>query len=163
MQAVRPAGDGPLKAPRQYIKSKRRRATAICTDGSLKSECVLVCVLTDLIKVVGSPMWCAVTVSNSLIHLTLTYTLLHLFGAEFVSLWRTKQMHSRVYEFSMLDNEDFRALKRRGKRLLYIKPYKRPPPHTRRVPRPPRARSHHRCRFTIIQDDSKNITKQLSP
>ena len=47
MQAVRPAGDGPLKAPRQYIKSKRRRATAICTDGSLKSECVLVCVLTD--------------------------------------------------------------------------------------------------------------------
>ena len=69
MQAVRPAGDGPLKAPRQYIKSKRRRATAICTDGSLKSECVLVCVLTDL-------RWWALLCGVLLPFRTRSYTLL---------------------------------------------------------------------------------------
>ena len=41
IQAVRPAGDGPPKAPRDNINQTPRAygVTAIC-DGSLKSECV---------------------------------------------------------------------------------------------------------------------------
>ena len=43
VQAVRPAGDGPPKAPRDYVyKKETPRVTTVyrTNDGSLKSECV---------------------------------------------------------------------------------------------------------------------------
>ena len=46
MQAVRPAGDGPPKAPRQcYMKAGAPRDCHMCVGWqSRKSECVVVCV-----------------------------------------------------------------------------------------------------------------------